>query len=122
MGFWFYMLFICSLIPLTMIVFGYCFGKKAPQKINSVFGYRTRRSMRNQETWQFAHQHCGRLWLRVGITVLCLSCGSMVAMLFVLNRDTRTVGTYGGIVCGIQLALLILSIFPTEIALKRKYG
>lgn len=37
-------------------------------------------------------------------------------------RDTRTVGTYGGIVCGIQLVLLILSIFPTEIALKRKYG
>ena len=32
MGFWFYMLFICSLIPLTMIVFGYCFEKKHLKK------------------------------------------------------------------------------------------
>ena len=45
----------------------------------------------------------------------------MVVMLLTLNRDSTTVGTYGGIICGIQLAVLIVSGFPTEFALKKKF-
>ena len=31
------------LIPVTMLLFGYYFEKKAPNEINGVFGYRTAR-------------------------------------------------------------------------------
>lgn len=77
--------------------------------------------MRNQETWQYAHKHCGRLWFVIGLIMLLLSYALMVVMLLTLNRDTSTVGTYGGIICGIQLAVLIVSCFPTELALKKKF-
>ena len=26
--------------------------------------------MKNQDTWLFAHQYCGRLWLRWGLVLL----------------------------------------------------
>ena len=50
MGFWIYMLVMDLLIPLTMIIWGNYFMKKAPAQINSVFGYRTPMSMKNQDT------------------------------------------------------------------------
>lgn len=59
MGFWIYMLLVVSVIPLLMFGFGAYFRKNAPKEINPYFGYRTKRSMRNQETWQYAHKHCG---------------------------------------------------------------
>ncbi len=77
--------------------------------------------MRNQETWQYAHKHCGKLWFVIGLIMLLLSYALMVVMLLTLNRDTSTVGTYGGIICGVQLAVLIVSCFPTELALKKKF-
>lgn len=121
MGFWIYMLFVASIIPLLMVGFGAYFSKNAPKEINSYFGYRTKRSMRNQETWQYAHKHCGKLWFVIGLIMLLLSYALMVVMLLTLNRDPSTVGTYGGIICVVQLAVLIVSCFPTELALKKKF-
>ena len=121
MGFWIYMLLVVSVIPLLMFGFGAYFRKNAPKEINPYFGYRTKRSMRNQETWQYAHKHCGKLWFVIGLIMLLLSYALMVVMLLTLNRDTSTVGTYGGIICGVQLAVLIVSCFPTELALKKKF-
>lgn len=60
MGFWIFMLIMDLLIPFTMIGFGKMFLKKAPDQINYVFGYRTSMSMKNQDTWVFAHHYCGK--------------------------------------------------------------
>lgn len=51
MGFWIFMLMMNLLIPLSMIGFGWMFLKSPPKEINAVFGYRTRRSMLNPDTW-----------------------------------------------------------------------
>ena len=59
MGFWIFMLIMDLLLPFTMIGFGRYFMKKAPKEINSVFGYRTSMSMKNKDTWEFAHKYCG---------------------------------------------------------------
>ena len=61
------------LIPLTMIGFGFYFFKRGPQTINGFFGYRTSRSMKNQDTWRFAHKHCGRIWMIWGTVLLAAS-------------------------------------------------
>ena len=49
-GFWIFMLVMDFLLPLIMVVFGKLF-QHCPEEINSVFGYRTRRSMASQEAW-----------------------------------------------------------------------
>ena len=55
MGFWFFMLAMGLLLPAIMILFGAVFTKAAPKKINYIFGYRTVMSMKNRDTWEFAH-------------------------------------------------------------------
>ena len=118
MGFWLFMLIMDLLLTFTMIGFGRYFIKKAPREINAVFGYRTSMSMKNQDTWKFAHKYVGKIWYVCGKILLPVS---VAAMLLVLGKDEDCVGTVGGIVCGIQLAPLIVSIIPTEIALRKNF-
>jgi len=42
-------------------------------------------------------------------------------MLFIIGKDESVVGTFGGILCYVQLVFLIGSIFPTERALKSNF-
>ena len=118
MGFWFYMLLSNLLIPAIMIGFGLMFIKRPPKTVNYLFGYRTTRSMKNQDTWAFAHQYCGRLWFRWGLALLPVT---LVVMLLLLGRSEDTVGTVGGLFCLVQAVPLVGCIFPTEAALKRTF-
>ncbi|MDT8715338.1 SdpI family protein [Clostridium sp. 19966] len=118
MGFWIFMMVMDLLIPLIMIMLGKYFIKNVPKEINEFFGYRTTMSMKSKETWEFAHHYCGKLWLKVGCIMIVLSA---IAMLFIIGKSIKIVGTFGGILCGIQLIFLIGSIFPTEIALKNNF-
>ena len=104
-GFWIFMLVMDFLLPLIMVVFGKLF-QHCPEEINSVFGYRTRRSMASQEAWNFAHHVCGKLWFRWGLVLLPVTVG---LMLLVWGRDTGTVGLFGAVVMVVQLAVLLLS-------------
>jgi uncharacterized membrane protein len=110
MGFWIFMLIMDLLLPFTIIGFGRYFMKKAPKEINSVFGYRTSMSMKNKDTWEFAHKYCGKVWY---------VCGMVMLPITVINEDC--VGSIGGIICGVQLIPLIGSILLTEIALKKNF-
>ncbi len=118
MGFWIFMLIMDLLIPATMIGFGQCFLKSIPGDINMVFGYRTKMSMKNQDTWEFAHKYCGRIWRISGLILLPFS---VIPMLFVLGENDDVVGTVGGIICGVQMVPLVGSIIPTEMALRRTF-
>lgn len=118
MGFWVFMLIMDLLLPFTMIGFGRYFMKKAPNEINVVFGYRTSMSMKNKDTWKFAHKYCGKVWYVCGVAMLPIT---VIFMLLVIGKSIDCVGTVGGIICGVQLIPLIGTIFPTEIALKKNF-
>lgn len=57
MGFRIFMLIVVLLIPLTMLFFGWLLFKRTPKEINYVFGYRTKRSMRDEETSGLDYKH-----------------------------------------------------------------
>ena len=118
MGFWIYMFFMVLTIPAIMIIFGRIFMKKAPEKINWVFGYRTRRSMMNKDTWAFAHKYIGRLWWICGLVLLPLS---VIPMLLLLGKDKDMVGSVGAAITMVQMIPLVGTIFPTERALKKSF-
>ena len=118
MGFWIFILCTVLLVPFIMLFFGLYFKNKSPKEINSLFGYRTTMSMKNKDTWEFAHHYCGRLWLVLGMIMLPLS---VIPMLFFINQDIDVVGIAGGIIEGIQVVVLLISIFPTEKALKKTF-
>lgn len=118
MGFWFFMTCCILLIPLTMIGFGLYFQKKAPQEINILFGYRTEMSMKNKETWEFAHYTIGNIWYRTGLALMIIV---IFIMLCLFQKDINTISIAGTILMMIQLIPLIASIFLTEAALKKHF-
>ncbi len=118
MGFWIFMLIMDLLIPLSMLGFGRLFMKKAPRDINYAFGYRTTMSMKNKDTWEFAHKYIGKIWYVCGWLLLVIT---IIAMMPVMGRGEDTVGTVGGIVCGIQLIPMIGAVIPTEMALRKNF-
>ena len=118
MGFWIFMVIMDLLVPLTMIGFGRYFLKQAPGAINWVFGYRTEMSMKNKDTWEFAHNYIGKLWYRMGLILLPVS---VISMLFVLGKNEDIVGNLGATLTMLQLVFLIVPIFPTERALKKTF-
>jgi len=101
-----------------MIIWGWLFMKKPPQTINYIYGYRTTMSMKNKDTWNFAHKHCGKIWYYVGMILLPLS---ISVMFFYIGSEVGTIGTIGGILVGIQTLILITSILPTSIALHKQF-
>lgn len=117
-GFWIFMLVMDLLVPFVMIGFGKQFMNKAPRNINDTFGYRTTMSMKNQDTWQFAHHYCGKIMLRLGWMSVPLS---VVPLLFVFGKDIETIGIVGAVICFVQLVPFAGSIIPTEIALKKAF-
>ena len=118
MGFSIFILIMVLLIPLTMIFFGWLLFRKTPKEINYVYGYRTKRSMMNEETWRFANQYFGKAWYLCGLISVPLS---MMAIALVLGKGTETVGTIGGIITMLQMIPLVGAIIPTEIALKKNF-
>ena len=118
MGFKIFMFLIVLLIPAIMIGFGAYFQKMGPKNINRIFGYRTARSMKSQETWTFAHRYIGRIWFFLGWILLALS---ILSMLLLAQKDRDLVGNIGTIVLYVQLTVLILPLIPTEWALHRRF-
>ena len=117
-AYWLFMLAMTLLVPLTMVVCGKRFVNIPPKSINMFFGYRTTRSMRNRETWAFAHRCCGQYWWNAGRIVLL--CTALVMCLFV-GRDIETVSNVGLILVFVQIIPLILAFPVTESALKREF-
>lgn len=118
MGFWIFMMVMNLLIPATMIGFGKLFLKTAPKEINGIFGYRTSMSMKNRETWEFAHHHFGKRWFFLGIFLLPVT---IFLMLPVLGKADDTVGFYGGFICLIQCVVMLLPIISTERSLRKHF-
>lgn len=118
MAFWLFMLVCDLLTPGLMMLVGWITWKHPPKDINALYGYRTSRSMKNQETWRFAQEHCGRTWWYLGLT---LAVPSVIPMLFVLYAREDTVSLTGVIVLMVQMAVLVASIIPTEIALRKNF-
>ena len=119
MGFWWYMLFCNLLIPIIITIGGIVMHKNGPKKINSLYGYRTTRSMKNMDTWKFANEYCGRLMWIIGIVTMVPS-GLIMIPFYGSSEDT--IGFVGLVVSGIQVVTLILSIIPTELALKKNFN
>lgn len=118
MGFWIFMLVMDLLIPFSMIGFGRFFLKHPPKEVNGVYGYRTSMSMKNKDTWAFAHRYFGRLWYAGGWILLPVS---VLPMLFVIGKAEDAIGTIGGVICIVQMVPMLGAIVPTEIALKKHF-
>ena len=112
------MLAMGLLFPVVMILFGTMFMKSAPKKINYIFGDRTELSMKNRDTWEFAHKYIGKLWFRLGLLLIPIT---VIPMLFVIGNSENVIATVGLIVSFVNTVTLIVPIFFTENVFNRTF-
>ena len=114
MQMWFFMLFIAMVLPFIMFMSSFYFIAGGPKNINNIFGYRTGRSMINKDTWIFAHEYCGKLWLKVSIVFIL---ASIVIMLCLIKTDQRVFVAVGFVIFIAEFVTLFFTISKTEKAL-----
>lgn len=108
-------LFIASiLVPFVQSLIGLRMWRNPPKKVNWVYGYRTSRSMKSPEAWDYANRRCGELWVRMGLVIGVVS--ALVATLFWHRLETVSLW-----LCGFQLLFLFLTIPTVERDLERRF-
>ena len=114
-----YTYYIC---PLIFLVVGVVFWMCPPKKINEFYGYRTTRSRKSQEAWDFAQRYSAKLMTMFGLAALVVAA---VAHLFrnclCINSDFLMLYD----ICITLLLPIIVAIPPiilTELELRKRFG
>ena len=116
------MLYTYYICPLIFLVVGVVFWMYPPKKINEFYGYRTTRSRKSQEAWDFAQRYSAKLITMFGLAALvvtaiahwlqnCLCFNSDFLMLY--DITTKLV---------LPLIVVIPPIILTELELRKRFG
>ena len=114
-----YTYYIC---PLIFLVVGIVFWKYPPKKINEFYGYRTTRSRKSQEAWDFAQRYSAKLLTIFGFAAL------IVAAAAHLFRNRLCINSHYLMLYDICITLLlpIIIVLPpivlTELELRKRFG
>lgn len=118
MEMWILNLIIALLVPVFIIIYCSIYRNKAPQDINGSNGYKTAMSRLNRDTWEFANHYYNKRMRVAGWIMLIIS---IAAMLFTRGKGEPTASICTPILLGIQLAVLLIAVIPTEIALRKTF-
>ena len=116
------MAYTCYISTLILTVMGVVFWMYPPKKINEFYGYRTTRSRKSQEAWDFAQRYSAKLMTIFGLAALSVAAA---ARLFLnglcINSDYLMLYD----IC-ITLLLPIIVVLPpivlTELELRKRFG
>ncbi|MEZ4936461.1 MAG: SdpI family protein [Crocinitomicaceae bacterium] len=84
--------------PIYFIV-GVLLFQFPPKKINSLYGYRTNQSMKNQKVWDYAQKKSAKEMMKVGLT---MGLFSTLDLIFVIPE-------IWGVIAGLAM-LIVLSV------------
>jgi len=97
------------------VIIGTLLLKHPPKDINSTIGYRTKKSSKNQETWDFAQRLAGKVFLIIGIVNFAVC--SLIILLFVNKQNVDHMFL---VLAYCQIAECFVVILITELKLKKK--
>ena len=102
------------LTGLIFTIVGVIMWNFPPKKINRLYGYRTKNSMKSQETWDFAQKFSASQMIKLG---LLLAMTGMIG--FVINTNERT-----GMIIGfcLMFLMIIILLIRVELAIKNKFN
>ena len=114
-----YTYYIC---PLIFLVVGIVFWMYPPKKINEFYGYRTTRSRKSQEDWDFAQRYSAKLMTIFGLAALIVAAAAhLFRNSLCINSDYLMLYD----IC-ITLLLPIIVVLPpivlTELELRKRFG
>ena len=103
--------FISLLIGSILLTTGWITLKFPPKNIIMLYGYRTQRSMKNQENWRFAQVYASKEMIRGGWVMIVYALSGLIFPTALLT-DTIT-GTV------LMIIIFVVLIARTETSLKR---
>src|SRR5690554_3098253 len=93
---------------LTFIIAGGIMYFFPPKKVNSLYGYRTARSMKNQKNWDFAQKYSAKIMAFIGFGMVIIS---FTRTLLPFDNDQTAI--FG-------VAILLLSVIILLVIVERK--
>lgn len=112
-------IFIVNLIiPAVMLFGGYMMRKCPPRSISRWVGFRTALSMKNADTWAFAHACCGQVWWKIGWISLALS---VLGQLPFAKAGEETLETLALVMVLAQSFVLLGTVVYVQRELKRAF-
>ena len=103
--------FATMIIAIFFLIAGVWILIFPPKKINNLYGYRTKNSMKSQSSWDFAQRFSGWEIIRGGI-ILFVS--SLVGLQYDLSENLETI-----IGLSILVVVIIIFLLRTEQAIKK---
>ena len=64
---------IALLPPVAMLIVGIWWKVSPPKMEGKGLAYRTQLSTKSPDAWAFAHKHCARLWVRMGVILTAVA-------------------------------------------------
>ena len=98
---------------LIFVIAGFVMLKFPPKKINGLYGYRTKSSMKNQERWDFAQNYSAKEMMKLGFVL------ALTGLFGFLFEPQEMVGMIIGL--GLMILMVILLIVRVESAIKKKF-
>ena len=106
------------LIPITsgliFIIAGFIMLKFSPKKINSLYGYRTKSSMKSLERWNFAQKYSAIEMMKLG-GLLALS-----GLIGLWHYPDEKIAMFLGL--GLMILMVIVLLIRVEKAIKNKFN
>lgn len=107
------LLFTSFLSGIIFMITGFVMFKFPPKNINMLYGYRTTRSMKNQEQWDFSQKYSAKILMFCGVFLILTS---NISLIITINNKAKLF---------ISLALIfgsvIFLLFKTENELKKRF-
>ena len=113
------MLISVAYIPLFLIVIGKIFEKYPSKEPNIAIGFRTKLSMMNKETWDYAQRLFPKAWISLGRTILPLS---LIILILLYSEDKDYTGNLALILMLVQVVLMLGSILYVNLKLKAAFN
>ena len=113
------MLISVSFVPLVLIVTAALFKKYPIKEPNIAIGFRTKMSMMNKDTWNYAQRLFPLCWMKLGRILLPIS----IAALFLLySEDNDYTGRVVTVLMFIQALLMLASAAYVNLKLNKVFN
>ena len=114
-----YTYYIC---PLIILVVGIVFWMYPPKKINEFYGYRTTRSRKSQEAWDFAQRYSAKLMTIFGLAALIVAAAAhLFRNSLCFNSDFLMLYDIC-ITLPLSIIVVLSPIVLTELELRKRFG
>ena len=116
------MVFAYYVNALILTVVGVVFCACPPRQINDFYGYRTNRSRKSQEAWDFAQKYSAKMM--TVLSVVSLAVASVAHWLRSwLPLNSKHLMLYdGGITVVLFVMVVVVTIVKTELKLRKRFG